>query len=217
MRYDLQIVASWIEPGARVLDLGCGQGDLLDYLRGEKDARGMGIEIDGEKVQAGIGRGLSILQGDIGEEIKDYPKDMFDYVILSQTLQQVYDPLALIREMLRVGRMGIVSFPNFSHYRARLQLLFSGVAPTTRELPYQWYDTPNIRVITIRDFTRFCAAGGFTILKSAAIKTYYKEETGEALRLLPNLRASYGVFLLERGDRDRREIESGKSGEKPLF
>jgi len=199
MRFDLQIVASWIEDGSRVLDLGCGQGDLLDYLRADKGARGTGIEIDGEKVQAGIARGLSVLQGDIGEEIKDYPTDMFDYVILSQTLQQVYDPLALIRDMLRVGRKGIVSFPNFSHYRGRLQLLFSGVAPMTRELPYQWYDTPNIRVITIRDFARFCAAGSFTILKSAAIKTYYKEETGEVLRFLPNLRASYGVFLLERG------------------
>ena len=94
MRFDLQIVASWIEDGSRVLDLGCGQGDLLDYLRADKGARGTGIEIDGEKVQAGIARGLSVLQGDIGEEIKDYPTDMFDYVILSQTLQQVYDPLA---------------------------------------------------------------------------------------------------------------------------
>ena len=192
MRFDLQIVASWIEDGSRVLDLGCGQGDLLDYLRADKGARGTGIEIDGEKVQAGIARGLSVLQGDIGEEIKDYPTDMFDYVILSQTLQQVYDPLALIRDMLRVGRKGIVSFPNFSHYRGRLQLLFSGVAPMTRELPYQWYDTPNIRVTTHADFEVLARKNGLDILESFGV------QAGRVVRRRPNLMASMAVFKFQR-------------------
>ena len=126
MRYDLQIIASWIEAGSRVIDLGCGEGNLLKHLITHKQVSGTGIERDEAKVADCIAKGLSVLQGDINEEVLDYPDNSFDYVILSQTLQQVYEPDTLIRYMLRIGKRGIVSFPNFSHWGPRLQLLLSG-------------------------------------------------------------------------------------------
>ena len=198
MRYDLSLIASWIEPGATVLDLGCGAGDLLHILSVDKNVRGTGIEREEEKVTRGIEKGLSILHGDIIEEVADYPDGHFDYVILSQTLQQVFEPAVLIREMLRVGRCGIVSFPNFAYYRIRGQLLFRGRAPVSRELPYEWYDTPNIRVITIRDFRRFCRKEGFVIAKETAVSTPHHHEQGMVVTFLPNLLASYGMFMLTR-------------------
>nr|WP_211922510.1 methionine biosynthesis protein MetW [Solidesulfovibrio aerotolerans] len=194
----MSLIASWIDPGATVLDLGCGAGDLLHILTVDKNVRGTGIEREEEKVTRGIEKGLSILHGDIIEEVADYPDGHFDYVILSQTLQQVFEPAVLIREMLRVGRCGIVSFPNFAYYRIRGQLLFRGRAPVSRELPYEWYDTPNIRVITIRDFRRFCRKEGFVIARETAVSTPHHHEQGKMVTFLPNLRASYGMFLLQR-------------------
>ena len=196
MRYDLQIIASWIEPGARVLDLGCGEGDLLNYLISHKQVSGTGIEHNEEKVAHCIEKGLSVLQGDISQEILDYPDQAFDYVILSQTLQQVYEPAELIRSMLRVGQTGIVSFPNFSHWGCRLQLLWTGYAPVTRQLPFQWYDTPNIRVITLKDFKRFISDVGLKILKEVAIDTHSEDRYGKLVKFLANLRANYGVYLI---------------------
>jgi|GEM_PF-3640772 len=152
MRFDLAVIADWIEPKATVLDLGCGPGELLAHLRAVKEVVGTGIEKDEDEVATAIGRGLTVIQGDMNEEIRDYPDKSFDYVILSQTLMQVFDPARIIGEMIRVGRYGIVSFPNFGHWRCRAQLFFRGRAPVTRELPYQWYDTPNIRVIAYADF-----------------------------------------------------------------
>ena len=150
---------------ARILDLGCGDGELLCFLKEKKHVSGTGIERNEEKMAGCIEKGLTVLQGDINEEVLDYPDKTFDYVILSQTLQQVYAPALLIHSLLRIGHKGIVSFPNFSHWKVRLQLLFTGYAPMTRQLPYEWYDTPNIRVITLKDFRKFLHAGGFSILK----------------------------------------------------
>jgi methionine biosynthesis protein MetW len=198
MRYDLSVIASWVAPGARVLDLGCGRGDLLAHLREQKQVIGRGIEISEDKAEEAIARGLSVLHGDLTREIADYPDQSFDSVILSQTLQQVYDPALIIREMLRVGKRGIVSFPNFSHWGIRMQLLLKGVAPVSRELPYGWHDTPNIRVITLKDFRRFCRGEGFTVEREVAISTHHHEESGRRVRLLPNLLAAYGIFLLSR-------------------
>ncbi|MBI5594051.1 MAG: methionine biosynthesis protein MetW [Deltaproteobacteria bacterium] len=200
LRHDLQIIASWIEPGSRVLDLGCGEGDLMQFLIRQKHVIGSGIEHDEKKVCDGIEKGLSILQGDINTEILDYPDNAFDYVILSQTLQQVYEPAALIQAMMRIGKKGIVSFPNFSHWGIRLQLLFSGYAPISRQLPYEWYNTPNIRVITIKDFRKFTHEVGFTILKEAAINTQSENRFGKAIQIFPNLRATYGIFLIGHGE-----------------
>jgi methionine biosynthesis protein MetW len=198
MRFDLRTIAGWIEPGSRVLDLGCGAGELLQYLHEQKGTRGTGIELDEEKAAQGIVSGATIIHGDIHEEIRDYRDDSFDYVILSQTLQQVYRPALLLHEMLRVGTRGIVSFPNFGHYKNRLYLLLRGRAPISRELPYEWFDTPNIRVIPLKDFRRFCGIFGFSILQETAISTHHHEEQGRVVRFLPNILATYGIYLLGR-------------------
>lgn len=199
MRYDLQIIASWIGAGSRVIDLGCGEGNLLKHLITRKQVIGTGIERNEAKVADCIAKGLSILQGDINEEVLDYPDDTFDYVILSQTLQQVYEPDTLIRDMLRIGKRGIVSFPNFSHWKPRLQLLLSGFAPVTKQLPYEWYNTPNIRVITIKDFRKFIQEVGLYILREVAIGTQAEDRYGKAIKIFPNLRATYGIFLIGNG------------------
>ena len=196
IRYDLQLIASWIEPGSRVLDLGCGEGDLLQHLIARKGVTGAGIEHNEEKVARGIEKGLSVLQGDISQEVLDYPDNAFDYVILSQTLQQVYEPAALIRSMLRIGHKGIVSFPNFSHWGIRLQVIFTGYAPFSRQLPYPWYETPNIRVITLKDFRKFVHEVGLRVLDEVAIDTHSQDRYGRIIACLPNLRATYGIYLI---------------------
>jgi methionine biosynthesis protein MetW len=196
IRFDLQIVASWIKAGSRVLDLGCGEGDLLHYLKANKQITGVGIERAEAKVAQCIDRGLSVLQGDINEEVLDYPDHSFDYVILSQTLQQVYEPAKLLQSILRIGKKGIVSFPNFSHWRVRLQLMLTGYAPVTKQLPYEWYDTPNIRVMTIKDFRKFSREVKFKILKEVAINTNSHDRNGRMVAAFPNLRATYGIFLI---------------------
>jgi len=196
MRYDLKIIASWIEPGSKVLDLGCGEGDLLHFLKQNKQVVGTGIERRESRVARCIEKGLSALQGDINTEVLDYPDNSFDYVILSQTLQQVYEPADLIRSLLRIGKKGIVSFPNFSYWTIRLQLLLSGYAPITRQLPYEWYDTPNIRVITIKDFRKFAREVDFKIIKEVAINTRNNGKIGKTIKFMPNLCATYGIFLI---------------------
>ncbi|WP_319541265.1 methionine biosynthesis protein MetW [uncultured Pseudodesulfovibrio sp.] len=196
MRFDLQVIASWIEPGSKVLDLGCRTGSLLNYLTQEKHIIGTGIEIDEDAAGQAIAKGLSVIHGDIYEELEDYPDNAFDYVILSQALMQVSDPETCIRDMLRVGKLGIVSFPNFTHYKNRLQMFFTGRAPMSKELPYEWYNTPNIRVIPIIDFRRFCAGMNVPIVKEVAISTYHHDEKGRVITFLPNLFATFGIFML---------------------
>jgi methionine biosynthesis protein MetW len=194
LRYDLKIIASWISPGTKVLGLGCGEGQLLNWLKQEKQVSERGIEIKESKVVKCIEKGLSVLQGDINEEIQDYPDNTFDYAICSQTLQQVYEPETLIRSMLRVAKMGVVSFPNFGHIKIRMKLAATGCAPVTKELPYSWHNTPNIRVLSLDDFKGFADQTGFKILKKAAINTNGSQ--GKRITLLPNLFASYGIFLI---------------------
>jgi methionine biosynthesis protein MetW len=198
MRFDLQVIASWIEPGARVLDLGCGEGELLSFLKEEKRVTAVGIEKDEAEVSACIAKGLSVLHGDFSREVDDYPPGAFDYVVLSQTLQQVFEPVVLLEKLLVIGRRVIVSFPNFSHWRIRLQLLATGHAPVSRELPYAWYETPNIRVITLKDFRKFARERGITIHGEAAV-AHGRNGEGSLVRFLPDWRASNGIFLIGLG------------------
>jgi len=196
LRYDLRVVASWIKPKSKVLGLGCGEGALLHFIKTHRKGSCTGIEINEEKVAKCIELGLTVLQGDINQEILDYPDGAFDYVILSQTLQQIYEPSALIQAMLRIGKKGIVSFPNFSHWNIRMQLLLKGYAPISQQLPYEWYSTPNIRVITLKDFRRFADQTGFDIIREVAINTNNEDRRGNVIKFLPNLRATYGIFLI---------------------
>jgi len=201
LRYDLQIIASWVQRGSRVLDLGCGEGELLHFLIENKQVLGTGIEIVESKAAECIEKGLSVVQGNINEEIEDFPDQMFDYVILSQTLQQVFEPSKLIQSMLRVGKKGVVSFPNFSYWMSRLQHLLTGYAPITDQLPFNWYDTPNIRVLSIKDFRLYLKNAGITILKEMAINTHSQDRFGKNIRILPNLLATYGLYLIGGGGR----------------
>jgi methionine biosynthesis protein MetW len=198
MRFDLQVIASWIDPGSKVLDLGCGNGELLAWLTVHKKVSGVGIELDEEKAAFCIANGLSVLQGDFNDEVDDYPDKRFDYVILSQTLQQVYEPARLLYSLSRIGRRFIVSFPNFSHFSIRLQLLLKGMAPKSEELPYNWYDTPNIRVITMKDFRNFARDVGYRIVEETAIKTDHHSTHGRVVKSLINFRATYGIFMIEK-------------------
>ena len=200
MRYDLEIIASWIEQKSKVLGLGCGEGELLYFLKNQKQAFITGIEINESKVGVCIEKGLSVIQGDINQEVIDYPDNLFDYVILSQTLQQIYEPSKLIFSILRIGKRAIVSFPNFSHWSMRFQIMFSGKAPISPQLPYEWHNTPNIRVITIKDFRQFAKTNNLKILRETAINTQNYDRTGNIVKFFPNLRATYGIFLVEKND-----------------
>jgi methionine biosynthesis protein MetW len=198
IRFDLRIIASIIEPGSRVLDLGCGNVDLLSWLADNKKVIGTGIEQDTTKAAACIARGLSVLQGDLNDEVDDYPDCSFDYVILSQTLQQVFEPARLLYSLARIGRKVIVSFPNFSHYSIRLQLLCKGIAPKNEQLPYSWYDSPNIRVITMKDFRKFARDVGYNILREIAISSDPASSEGKIIHYLTTIRAAYGIYIIEK-------------------
>ncbi len=198
LRFDQQVIASWIEPGSRVLDVGCGDGALLGHLVREKGVRGSGIELDEAAAVRCIAQGLSVVQGNVNEELPHYPDNAFDYVIVSQTLQQVHRPSRMLEHLLRVGRHGIVSFPNFGYWRVRLQAMFGGRAPKTRELPFEWHDTPNIRVLTLEDFRHYAREIPFRIMREAAVTMPSGTLFPRHVKLLPNIRASYGVFMIER-------------------
>ncbi len=198
MRYDLSIIASLVHPGSKVLGLGCGDGELLHYLKNHKNVSETGIEIVESKVAKCIEKGLSVIQGDINEEIADYPDNSFDYVILSQTLQQVFEPSELINSILRISKVGIVSFPNFCHWKIRQQILTTGNVPVTRQLPYEWYNTPNIRVLSIKDFRKYSKDIGFKILKEIAISPNKDNTDGRVIKILPNIFATYGIFQISK-------------------
>ncbi|MGF1611555.1 MAG: methionine biosynthesis protein MetW [Kiloniellales bacterium] len=198
IRADLQIIADMIEPGSRVLDVGCGDGALIDYLEHFKQVKGRGMELSQEGVNACVSHGLSVIQGDADTDLADFPPDAFDYVILSQTLQATRDPRRVLEQLVRIGRRAIVSFPNFGYWRVRLKLLLQGRMPVTDSLPDRWYHTPNIHLCTICDFVALCRDCGITIERALALddRGYTKRIT--ALRL-SNLLGQHGMFLLRRG------------------
>lgn len=192
MRPDFAIIADWIEPGSRVLDLGCGDGSLLSYLSFNKNVNGYGIEIDDNDITRCIHAGINVIHMDLNAGLSEFDDDSFDNVVLSLTLQAIRHPELLLKEMLRVGSEGIVTFPNFGNWRARLQLAFGGKMPVTRTLPNEWYNTPNIHLCTIKDFEQLCASLGFEILERRAVDQQHK--TGLGLRLLPNLLGQVALY-----------------------
>lgn len=192
-RSDYAIIGDIVEPGTRVLDLGCGEGELLGWLAANKGVDARGVEISGAKVQRAIARGVSVFQCDIEEALADYPDQIFDYVILSQTLQETRQPRHVLREMLRVGRRAIVAFPNFGHWRVRLSMLLSGRAPQTRLFPYEWYESPNIHFLTVHDFEALAAAEKLTVERRYFLAGHRK------VTVMPNLLAEVAVFQVTRG------------------
>jgi len=192
-RSDYAIIGDIVEPQTKVLDLGCGEGELLEWLAQTKGVDARGLEISGAKVQRAIARGVSVFQSDIDAGLADYPDQTFDYVILSQTLQETHRPRQVLREMLRVGRRGIVAFPNFGHWRMRVSMLTSGGAPRTRLFPYAWYESPNIHFLTVYDFENLAA------LEGIRIERRYFLAGNRKVRTMPNLLAEVAVYLVSRG------------------
>jgi methionine biosynthesis protein MetW len=191
-RSDYAIIGDIVEPGSRVLDLGCGDGELLAWLADHKRVDARGVEVAGARVQRAISRGVSVFHGDIEEALADLPDQAFDYVILSQTLQETREPLKILREMLRVGRRGIVAFPNFGHWTARLAHLWTGRAPKTKLFPHDWYDSPNIHFLTVHDFQALAQNERWTVERNIFLRGQRR------IALLPNLLAEVAVFLIRK-------------------
>jgi methionine biosynthesis protein MetW len=201
-RPDHLLIAGMVERGSKVLDIGCGDGDLLQLLE-SRGIDGRGIELSREGVNHCVAKGLAVVQGDADTDLNDYPDDAFDYVILSQTLQATRQPKVVLENLLRIGRRAIVTFPNFGFWRLRLQLLVGGHMPRTDNLPFTWYDTPNIHFCTIKDFVQLCDEIGVKMERAVALDSY-----GRPLRVaMPwwfwNMFGEQGVFLLSRAEKGR--------------
>jgi len=197
-RIDLRIITGFVTPGARVLDIGCGDGALLHRLEEEKQVDGRGVELSQKGVNEAVARGLSVVQGDADHDLATYPDDAFDFVILSQTLQATYNPREVLEQLLRIGHKVVVSIPNFGNWRFRSQLLFKGRMPITNDLPYSWYDTPNIHFCTVRDFVALVDEIGADVEKAVAL--YGNGRVMNSVIRLPlwNVLADQAIFLLRR-------------------
>jgi methionine biosynthesis protein MetW len=197
LRPDLFKIYEIVKEGSRVLDLGCGNGELLNALVRRKAVTARGVEISEEGIMHCIAKGIPVYQSNLDEGLSDYGEQSFDYVILSQTLQQVYKPKFVLQEMIRIGRVGVVSIPNFGHWRIRLQLLFKGTMPKTTYIPYEWYETPNIHLLSITDFRSLCVELGIRILNEWPVS--FKERALTSLMpVWPNVFAPLGIFEIKR-------------------
>ncbi len=194
LRVDYEVIEALIEPDSSVLDIGCGDGELLANLTADKNIKGEGIELEQDLVLACVNRGISIIQHDVERGLHNYADKSYDYVVLSQTLQTVKNPEKVFTEMLRVGRKVIVSFPNFAHWRCRTQLFFGGKAPVTKQLPFEWHNSPNIHFLSLKDFDRFC--------KKLAVKIERKipliKTSLSPVKLAPNLFAEQVIYITSR-------------------
>ena len=199
LRRDLRVIADMIEPSARVLDIGCGDGALLHYLASEKGVDARGVELSQHGVNACVTQGLSVIQGDADSDLDAYPTGAFDVVVLSQTLQATRQPRRVLETLMRIGQRAIVSFPNFGFWRIRLSLALGGRMPLSPLLEYQWYDSPNIHLCTIRDFVGLCDELGVRIEKSVTLDRYGRPFALDPRGSLANLLAEQGVFLLTQG------------------
>ena len=198
MKQEFKIISDLIDENSHVLDVGCGDGILMEYLVEKKKVNIRGIEISKTKVQNCIAKGLTIIEGNAEEDLKKFPDKSFDYVVLSQTLQAFLNPEKVINELLRIGKRAIVTIPNFGYWKIRLHLLLKGTMPVTRTLPDEWYNTPNIHLCTIKDFVCFSKAKNFKLSKSIALRSNQISYIKDGNLNLKNLSSNFGIFLIER-------------------
>jgi methionine biosynthesis protein MetW len=196
MRADLNIIQNWIAPGSRVLDLGCGDGTLLNLLKTEKGVSEIGLEIEEGNIQQCIAKGVNVIQQDLNKSLKNFGDKSFDTVLLTQTLQAVNYPDILIEEMLRIGNNCIVTFPNFGNWRSRLYLFFKGRMPVSNFMPYQWYNTPNIHFCTVRDFDELCREKGIAIITRTVVD--HKHQDSWLIKMWPNLLGETAIYHISR-------------------
>lgn len=198
MKSEYKIISDIITENARVLDVGCNDGSLMEFLKKNKNVDIRGIEISKEKVQTCISKGLTVIEGDAEFDLKQFPDKSFEYVVLGQTLQAFINPEIVIKELLRVGNKAIVTIPNFGHWKVRLNLLFQGTMPVTKTLPNEWYNTPNIHMCTIKDFFKFSETMNFKIFKSFALMNKNVSTINSLNLSFKNLFCELGIFLIEK-------------------
>ena len=198
MKLEFKIIADLIKKNTRVLDVGCDEGILMNFLKENKNVDIRGIEISKEKVQICIAKGLTVIEGNAEFDLKQFPNDSFDYVVLGQTLQAFINPEIVINELLRVGKKAIITIPNFGHWKVRLNLLIKGTMPVTPTLPNEWYNTPNIHMFTIKDFVKFSKIIDFKIFKSLALINKNLSDITNSNLFIKNLFAELGIFLIEK-------------------
>ena len=198
MKQEFNIIANNIENGTRVLDVGCGDGVLIEYLKKEKNIDVRGLEISKDKVQNCISKGLTVIEGNAEIDLKQFPDNSFDYVVLSQTLQAFINPELVVKELLRVGKRAIVTIPNFGFWKIRLHLLIKGTMPVTKTLPDEWYNTLNLHMCTIKDFVEFSNKINFKIFKSIAMNKKKTSLINNKNLFIKNLFSELGIFLIEK-------------------
>ncbi len=198
MKTEYKIIADIIENNSSILDVGCDDGNLMEFLKANKSTKVRGIEISKEKVQTCIAKGLTVIEGNAEFDLKQFPMNSFDYVVLGQTLQAFVNPELVIKELLRVGKKAIITIPNFGHWKVRLNLLIKGTMPITNSLPHNWYNTPNIHMCTIKDFVKFSEIIGFKIFKSLALRNNNISNINKSNLFFKNLFGELGIFLIEK-------------------